>query len=76
MSNGRGKYSTVVVDNNQVYMWAVLYFTLSNEKLKLDELRKMAKESKVSNITKNKTENKPKKVSKKETQKEQISLFN
>lgn len=75
LPNNRGKYASIVLDNNRVFTWAILYFTFSDEKLGMDKITNMKI---TSNITKSKTPVKAKVVeskSKKEEQNEQISLF-
>ncbi len=83
LGNSSTKYSSVGLNNNQVYSWAVMYFSLPDEMLGLDKLKeKIGKTviTSVPNITKTKQNKekidikKPKEV-KKELVKEQISLF-
>ena len=71
LPNGSGKYSSIVLDNNRVFAWAILYFSLSNEQLGINK--------KIENINPKKTvitHTTKQPVIKQENNKEQLSLFN
>lgn len=83
LENSRVKYASVCLDDNQVRLWAIMYFSLPNEMLELNKLKEKNGQTFVTtvpNITKNKTskdivQNKKQKETKKNLEKEQISLF-
>lgn len=83
LGNSSTKYSSVSLNNNQVYSWAVMYFALPDEMLGFDKLKEKIEQAvirSVPNITKtkqnqDKTDTKKSKEVKKELVKEQISLF-
>lgn len=83
LGNSSIKYSSVGLNNNQVYLWAIMYFSLPDEMLELDKLKEKIEKTvveSVPNITKtkqnkNETNTEKSKEIEKETVKEQISLF-
>lgn len=83
LENSRTQYASVCLDDKQVHLWAIMYFSLPNEILELNKLKEKNCQTFVTtvpNITKNKTnndivQNKKQKEIKKNPDKEQLSLF-
>lgn len=77
LSNGKGKYSCLAIDDNSVYTWAILYFTFTNEKLGIKEIKKQQIISNITAHTSNLKKCNPNtNISKNDVKKEQLSLFN